>query len=56
MRINKKEVRMANYMVALWLHQKAITEKVSDFVELAEDVRLSQENWSKFWKLINYGN
>jgi len=56
MRINKKEVRMANYMVALWLHQKAITEKVSDFVELAEVVRLSQENWSKFWKLINYGN
>lgn len=56
MRINKKEVRMANYMVALWLHQKAITEKVSDFIELAEDVRLSQENWTKFWKLVNYGN
>lgn len=48
--------KLANYMVALWLHQKAITEKVSDFTVLAEDIKLSQESWGKFWKLINYGN
>ena len=45
--------KIANYMVALWLQQKAITEKVEDFVVMAEDSGLSQENWTKFWKLIN---
>lgn len=48
--------RIANYMVALWLHQKAITEKVSEFTVLAKETKLSQENWSKFWQLVNYGN
>jgi hypothetical protein len=44
---------IANYMVALWLYEKAFTEKVSDFTQVAEDIQLSQANWSKFWKLIN---
>lgn len=44
---------IANYMVALWLYEKAVVEPVGEFIKSAEDIKLSQESWSKFWQLIN---